>query len=138
MKATDLRIGNFIFYNEIVKNVSSLKDEFINFKTEEVIIGNYKYNQSPIFHEGYFEGIPITEEWLLKFGFVWDDFEEEHPNYLVFKHGNRSLFYSDRSDNFSTVKFIHSILGEVVFLYVHQLQNLYHCLCGKELEIQNI
>ena len=69
--------------------------------------------------------IELTEEWLLKFGF-------EKVNYTFWVKGlavhNHDIvsFYMLYEQNRTYIK------------YVHQLQNLYHSLCGEELKINEI
>ena len=69
--------------------------------------------------------IPLTEEWLLRLGFTYSDINGDSGHW----------------QNFSVFSF--QILGgEEGFVYanryittVHQLQNLYQSLCGKELTL---
>lgn len=75
------------------------------------------------------QGIPLTEEILLKCGFE----KREDGDYNLFKNSEVDIvicsdFSSWKCDgiNFS-VNYIN---------HLHQLQNLYWCLCGKELEIE--
>lgn len=67
------------------------------------------------------EPIPLTEEWLLKFGF-------EYTKLYYIKYDDDLIIYFDgidfyfkRSSKSLTIK------------YVHQLQNLYFALTGEEL-----
>ena len=73
-----------------------------------------------------FQGIPLTEEWLLKLEFKKDKVDE--------------TYYKDNFEimlpNFFQYKT--SLISDALVKYVHQLQNLYWCLCGKELEIDFI
>lgn len=64
-----------------------------------------------------YEPIPLTEEWLLKFGFNgWDK-----GNYtMILSNGNFFEFGNIIAQNIK---------------YVHQLQNLYFVLVGEELSI---
>jgi len=117
MKENELRIGNWV-----------------TFMSKEMdVLGVTKHNgtNETVRHYVEFKGlvpiklihikpIPLTEEWLLKFGFVKDkltnydwykgDFEICLPSYFKYKESH-----------------IHNIK------HVHQLQNLYHALTGKEL-----
>lgn len=75
------------------------------------------------------QGIPLTEEILLKCGF--DKRSDGHFN--MFKHSEVDIiicndFSSWQCDgiNFSVNR----------IKYIHQLQNLYWCLCGKELNFE--
>jgi len=114
MKASELRIGNSIMqYDEVV---------FVTWwRLELMEINEIVYNP-----------IPLTEEWLLKFGFI-----SRYSNYIIkagdyfhsVKKGCGEWIYSyDKSDSGCYE------LKEIK--YVHQLQNLYFALIGKELIIK--
>jgi len=114
MKANELRIGNYLnfFDKAFVKIVSIRKD-------------NTYYIESKKEHTTYYhvidayEPIPLTEEWLLKFGF------EKHLNIFINKQG-------------WCIYFENGILRwqSVILEHVHQLQNLYFALTGEELTTQ--
>lgn len=131
MKAEELRLGNIV-------NLG---------KPEEIIWKiDFKRGKGSL-PNGYevdlFTPIPLTEEWLLKFGF------EKETGKL--KRFNRAMssppldvvgdFYV-RSDN---ALYFEVVNGEFEFRiwngtlckikYVHQLQNLYFALTGEELTI---
>lgn len=79
------------------------------------------------------EPIPLTEEWLLKFGF--EEFEYHIKNNLIwYKKWPLPIFYG--SNGFEKY-LIHDLGGRFVVLkYVHQLQNLYFALTGEELKLK--
>jgi hypothetical protein len=120
MKNTELRIGNFLKGKNshvIVKSI--LQDGHIK------IYGNKSF----FIVEGItpcLKPIPLTEEWLVKFGFKAIDTYDDNHYYL--ESINLCL---DRS-------FQPFGIGEytLTFEYVHQLQNLYHALTGEELTIK--
>jgi hypothetical protein len=70
--------------------------------------------------------IPLTEEWLLKFGF------SKKVDYLLQKRGF-SICFEKHGDIFEC--FLESIGIEIE--YVHQLQNLYFALTNEELILTN-
>ena len=72
--------------------------------------------------------IPLTEEWLLKFGFKDKSMALPH---IVFDVAN-ALTWNESS---KTLTF--GYYGELKCEYVHQLQNLYFALTGEELTIIN-
>ena len=116
--ASELRIGNYVFDgNRELTQVKSIIEGAINY---ELDYGNLWANQ-----ECYFENlnpIPITEEWLLKFGF-------EKCEYLKNTWDNGSIIISLKYDIF----YYELLNGTVDIKYIHQLQNLYFALTGKEL-----
>ena len=119
MKATDLRIGNYYQY---------AGDSGIVYTQVQAI----KYNQFGLLSD--FDGtnfeickpIPLTEEWLLKFGF--------------YKNIDTELFEkSGFQIDFSVIK-CHFYLPNYGDWYkelefVHQLQNLYFALTEEELTL---
>jgi len=75
------------------------------------------------------EPIPITEEWLLKLGFKNSNMQD-----CFYTNGNMyGISTSDHKFRFIQGNLIcQLVLSEIN--YVHQLQNLYFALTGKELE----
>lgn len=115
MEANEFRLGNIIrtvggvlpywqIYEEDMMHI------FSNFDT-----GNYNS----------YEPIPLTEEWLLKFGFEkiggWDDYEGYIKDEVEIALNEKYPF-----ENYLQKELKH----------VHQLQNLYFALTGKELTIK--
>jgi hypothetical protein len=71
-----------------------------------------------------FEPIPLTEEWLLKFGFEWKNHGLHKDNWVIRQFGGDwTIFLSNEKYNF-----------DIKLCYVHQLQNLYFALTGEELK----
>lgn len=130
MKANELRIENYVWddYSGIMivmaigQNNVSLKHTRPEFKA----IGGYDLSA--------INPIPLTEDWLIKFGFTL-----HHKDYF-----NEVIYLKNVVDNNSFVWGVYpKKLGSGVILklskkikYVHQLQNLYFALTGKELIIQ--
>ena len=108
MEAKDLRIGNLVFIGKEV-NVLELVD-FVDI-----------YENNTIKH---FEPIPLTEEWLLKFGFESYDGE--------YKYASRWLNI-EKSENGYVKLADDYFIDSFEFKHVHQLQNLYFALTNEEL-----
>lgn len=122
MKANELRINNLVNYQEdgTLFNVIGIDNLGISVKNdiEETWI---ELNQ--------FEPIPLTEEWLLKFGF---DKIYSSAMHTTFSNGTILNYYVwHKSGN----QYADIYGAKIKCQYVHQLQNLYWCLCGEELEI---
>jgi len=127
MKSNELRIGNYVNY----EGDSCLfeLDDFKNIEFDEL--------------SSCYEPIPLTEEWLLRFGFEFDG-EQINGKYYK-KEINYSSGYRDYlsiTDKGAGYLFMltsnyekHSILP-FEYKHVHQLQNLYFALTGKELEYE--
>ena len=124
MKATDLRIGNYYQY---------AGNGGIVYTQVQAI----KYNQFGLLSD--FDGtnfeickpIPLTEEWLLKFGFKAHTYEDEVFGYFLNDFGYINE-YQFRIRNF--IDFEGIIIPKAIKT-VHQLQNLYFALTGEELTL---
>ena len=114
MEAKDLRIGNYFeVYEKRIEQVSELRLTSI----QNYINEYFEVDCKPI---------PLTEEWLIKFGFERNlkdgSFQHRSPfPFTVYFDGARLSvkFYQGNELN-----------------YVHQLQNLYFALTGEELTIK--
>jgi hypothetical protein len=117
MKAAELRIGNYI---NISKEVCKM--QLVNF-------ADIHYTEN---FENY-EPIPLTEEWLMNFGFVKLKREyDQSDNDMYIKNDLCIVWYNSENENF--MQFFVNNTG-INIKHVHQLQNLYYCLCGEELKI---
>ena len=105
MKATELRIGNWV-YNTGDTQTFVDADIIHDIDLADKGSGNFRYTP-----------IPLTEEWLVKFGFIETSYGWESAISTIEIVGK---------------KFIQSRNG-VVIKYVHSLQNLYFALNGEEL-----
>jgi len=121
MKASELRIGNYVSQNgEEIHGIVSLT------------IHRFQMGQIKL------EPISLTEEWLLKFGFVNIDkgnnnfityTDSEHNYYLQIDVRKKDGKYLILDNSFDDLRAFSMIDIE----YVHQLQNIYYCLTGEEL-----
>ena len=138
MKANELRIGNLILCRNETDRVCGI-DEKIN---GDAIICSDKYGVG----ESDIKPIPLTEEWLLKFGFeswnckgVYWIFEKViykkldiEQKMIISSSGTCCIEEQEDHREVEVQKFI--IRPDIQ--YVHQLQNLYFALTGEELEIK--
>lgn len=125
MKANELRIGNWV-------KRKSQPDGF------QIDSQSFHICER---HPKWYTPIPLTEEWLIKFGFVNNSeitsihdksftVKYEAPiHYKVEKHfgGQFRVFNVDTKNE---------VIIKNNIKYVHQLQNLYFVLTGEELEIK--
>ena len=120
MKAEELRIGNMLSIPRLerVLTVSAIfKTHFVcedkdGIRFEESIRINY-------------QPIPLTEEWLMKFGFEnWD------KNKWI--DSNSVLTISKNGDNFLCL----FNQRHIDIFHVHQLQNLYFGITGEDLIVK--
>lgn len=85
----------------------------------------------------YAKPIPLTEEWLLKFGFendTYGNFTLSLGDILDVQWVMVSFKYYDLKEWDSTQFSDNNLMYDCK--YVHQLQNLYFSLTGKELEVK--
>ena len=85
--------------------------------------GNYKVKEGWFKYASKFKPIPLTEEWLLKFGFEY----HKHQENMFFITGMQVWMCNDL--------FLCNKNG-IILKSVHQLQNLYFALTNKELNYE--
>ena len=78
-----------------------------------------------------YEPIPLTEEWLLKFGF------EKQSDYFFYNNNYRVESFRSSEWCFRARVTKNESYPIAIIEYVHQLQNLYFALTGKELKLKN-
>jgi hypothetical protein len=124
MKESELRIGNLIFDNhrEIVVDV-------------DINILRSITNNNPCLYKP----IPLTEEWLLKFGF--EKLNTKMSDCFVFQKGLWRVAIKDNIEKTYEWVLWHERISPPTwclsrFEYLHQLQNLYFSLTGEELTVK--
>ena len=115
--STDVRRKNLVMYDNRVFEIDTIAEEFPTLNTIEFGIGVVSWNK--------LEPIPLTEEWLLKFGLKQTFISKIH---LHFIKGSFHLL--------KRVNHIQIWYENIDVKYVHQLQNLYFALTNQELTIQ--
>jgi len=124
MKAQSLRQGNLVLLdNEKIVRL-------LWFRTEHACIMALGVTYpSAIVSLDRLEPIPLTEDWLLKFGFRFDSIDWEFPKDSIFFIG----WYAGK---FCLGSGSDGVTKENYIEYVHQLQNLYFALTNEELEVK--
>lgn len=135
MKANELRIGNLFKYsdNAIIKPekrgvISSIIADDISFLA-------HSYNENLI------EPIPLTEEWLLSFGFDKKESSTSSLWHIGINYITKDFLFdlvwleNPETINAPNAPFYRN--GMHTIFYVHQLQNLYFALTGKELTLKS-
>ena len=138
MKAKELRIGNWIKYQDYNLQIVAIDaidsdDENVTIWTD--LLGEYHV----LIHNGkeqIIKPIPLTEEWFESYGFVkWEAKVNMGIGGQPMKGWKLNRFVLNNS--FEGLTFEKSIyLGNIIVENVHQLQNLYFCICGKELTLK--
>jgi hypothetical protein len=128
MKATELRIGNLLEYEYQTVSVDIISKSGFSVSGDEIY--PVEENMDEV------KPIPLTEEWLTKFGWVWN---KECNSYEKFPDGDMrmNLSYRDTNNSYTMFHWITKGLVAERIHYVHQLQNLYFALTGKELELKS-
>lgn len=125
MEVNELRIGNYVRYDNSFIKVTTIA---VDFNNNPIIIAHtdswtWSSNQMHI------QPIELTEEIFIKCGFEYDKFLIIHSKlggiYLSepFREADYFLIKSNSGDKISSIK------------YLHQLQNLFFILTGEELQI---
>jgi len=151
MKIQDLRVSNYLTVNpnspwkELVgqtvevtglqcRNDKHFPDSnfIIEFEYQSQVLAFSNFSQ----FDEFMSPIPLTEEWLVKFGFNQKTyFDTDGCEYYEFKNGSFKIYNSEYSEEFH-VDFNVSDGCSVHVKTVHQLQNLYFALTGEELTLK--
>jgi len=125
MKANELRIGNY--FEDIEGRLCRV--DVISRDKEDTRITAIQGGLTflPV------KPIPLTEEWLLKFGFIDNDWAFIN-NGLELSWSIRRCESGERSCFYLSDKFPEDF--QIRVEYVHTLQNLYFALTGEELTIE--
>jgi hypothetical protein len=128
MKASELMIGNYVMA------INNYEDIFY----VNCIYGHRDLNITSGIYKNYdttirdIKPIPLTEEWLLKFGF-----DLINNEYYQSRNHELKLYWTVNKNKmipeFNEKRFVTGY----DFKYAHQLQNLYFILTGEELTIKN-
>lgn len=142
MKSTDLRIGNYVYYEHTTHIVSGVhgnkvyswwvKDGEPVIEYEAKDISGTQVENPYMDVVSQYEPIPLTEEWLIKLEFekLTDSNDGFKNTTYTYTKGICFIVYFDGvrlSTNFWMGNEKH---------YVHQLQNLFYVLSGEELKLK--
>jgi len=120
MKAKEFRLGNYVFSNMVEDTIQL-----------SALLESQDLQIKPI---------PLTEEWLLNFGF---ESSSQGYNYLTIKKTSLYIYINDNGESGISIEDLDNDLTEeeelsfsIKLNYVHQLQNLYFALTNEELIIK--
>ena len=123
MNTIELRIGNLVQYANDERVFVNLIGKTLEITAADILsIYNDNIQVEPIL---------LTEEWLIKFGFkrVQEDkygcHYENQECWVYLSHGGFDVEVITDDERFNLLR---------TYKYVHQLQNLYFAITGKELE----
>lgn len=117
MNTTDLRRGNLILTSKDAGGNKFLRSIVEEIKSDSIVVDGERAVMI-----ADCAGIPLTEEWLLKFGF------EKSSDGKFYKDSRFTIY--QRGVYFGLIG---GSLSWNEFKYVHQLQNLYYVLTGEDL-----
>lgn len=143
MKITELRIGNIVTVDNpkyhpqlkgVLLRVIGIRENVIADKIEHCLQLEHVAKKANTYYQTYSQfteyinPIPLTEQWLLDFGF---EIEREH-----YDKGRLSILLADNNNDYyknGRVFYKSWAIMEAQPKYVHQLQNLYFALTQEEL-----
>lgn len=102
MKANELRLGNYVYDN--LGGVLKIKGISLDSTLSHI------------------KPIPLTEEWLVKFGFISNPYEDRYEKGLIHVECDKTKG--------ATYLWINNMPH---IKHIHQLQNLYFAITGEEL-----
>ena len=141
MEASELRIGNLVdFVNRTNPLTRPLDTPLVVMEVTQIVIKCYPFSQS--LHKvlkynsiwlADVEPIPITEEWLVGFGFkkICEIYEYNDLFRFNLKNCEIEIYLADNNRN-------RWMYWDNSIEYVHKLQNLYFALTGTELILNNL
>lgn len=124
METSELRRGNYVSRKDIGNGSERIEIVLEIYKTKLLTSGAV----SVIVNKNEIKPIPLTEEWLLKFGF-------ENLNYGWYLNKIKLFDYSYKKGSIN-LKINSFDVPSTQIKYVHQLQNLFFALAEQELTIK--
>lgn len=139
MKPNELRIGNWFKYKDSPKLNDKHRNNYAQIIGDDIVW--MEENERDDIDE-LVEAIPLTEEWLERFGFK----KKEDGWHLILDNWSKivvaddfSFGLSDRAEtSYDGREGDFLAFGNDILDSVHRLQNLYFALTGKELEFKEI
>lgn len=132
MNPKELRLGNLVETYTVWLIDDKVSEPAIG--TKEIDLKDLEIMQSSL---ATYRGIPLTEEWLIKVGFIEKDLGEEPP-YYIFEHQEINGFkvWEFNGEHWILELADQNAIPQNHFKYLHQLQNMYFALTGEELIIK--
>lgn len=140
MEAKDIRIGNIV---KLVNwgGINAIVTEIGSHNGEPYIRCKDIYNGIYLHHEGMdlVQGVPLSENWFIRFGFQKEVLSDESGHYYTLelnenKYCDLCISNGDKNGFVEVTLFPYEEWFR--YRYVHELQNLFAALTGKELEMK--
>lgn len=126
MKVNEIRIGNYHYYHII----DPLDERGEYDEVCQIDADDFRVLTEFVCPE--YKPIPLTEEWLLRFGFKRVDHIHGYSFYTLAKNKKNPCHL----DIYKSKTVWMGYMIDQHCMYVHQLQNLYFALTGEELKIK--
>ena len=141
MKVNELRIGNYLLCGNKTDLLGDLRRVVMVLGVDNSsIMYCENYETSGVFKSSFlaenFSPIPLTEEWLVRFGFVHDTFgwySIKIETYCYLSIGFKKYPHIEFCENICI--YDHDFDRAKICQHVHTLQNLYFALTGEELTL---
>ena len=138
--ARELRIGNYVCCRIGIENAKKYSPFGVIVSVSEAHTCAINYNVPPeirsLFYKGKFEDdfnpIPLTEEILIKCGFVKVGYSNPHTT--QWKLGDILIGFCNGTIYFDYIN-INGVKKGCCYQHLHHLQNLYFALTGHELNL---
>jgi hypothetical protein len=139
VSVTDLRVGNFV-KDEVLglcEIESIFKQGQVEVSVKNVALDGKIGKRYFILNTDSIKPIPLTEEWLLKFGFsvINENSAGKRYGYVIGGIFSSDLTFSFWKTTKESGKFFRR---DLELKSVHQLQNVYFALIGSELQIVDL
>ena len=128
----EVRIGNLVNYNE---DGYGFDDYVVIIEPHE--IHTYRTIAERI-KNAEFHPIPITPEWLERFGFVKSISPKGHENWVMYSQHHFAFVLREITPFIGFTYHSYGTDHSLQIDHVHQLQNLYHALTGQELTVKEL
>jgi len=126
MRASELRIGNFVYRNNTQRVVEEIHNSSLKVN-----------NDNTLWNLKKFKPVPLTEEWLEKFWFKVTKGKFIDETYAILNTKDVIFEYWLDGDMYINGMTEESLFVPKEIKHVHQLQNLYFALTGEELKIKD-
>lgn len=131
MKATELRIGNNILYNNEIRIVYGIRNCSSHLYAPVILIDlDYQYQKKVIVNIKEIEPIKITKKMLSILGL--ESYDED--NHFLTPRGSSVVLYKNGNIKISGIKFE----GRRKLNFLHEFQNLYFAFYKEELIINQL
>ena len=130
IKIEELRIGNYILADNVIKKVCCIKKDNIASQQQYVGFEDGDQCRYEACDSERLQFMPLTDHVLQDSGFTF------HTYFRVWQHSRPSRSYSIELDSdFAALDFVHRVIVKNLE-FVHTLQNLFYCIQGIELNLE--